>query len=74
MKPTLPSDSLPASRRARPHYGFATRSCFNRHEVRSHQLRSIMVGGASILVCTAECEAQARRQIARHPTAIREGR
>lgn len=53
-------------KRTHPHAGFATRSCFNRHEVSSSQLRQVAIGGASVLVCSGECEAQARRRIERH--------
>ncbi len=52
-----------AQKRTHPHAGFATRSCFNQHEVLPHQLRTVAIGGALVLVCSDECEAQAHRRI-----------
>ncbi len=52
-----------SNRRIRPNAGFATRSCFNRHDVPPQKLRAVQIGGASVLVCSAGCEAQARKRI-----------
>ncbi len=52
-----------SKKRTHPHPGFATRSCFNQHEVLPHQLRTVAIGGALVLVCSNECEAQAHRRI-----------
>ncbi len=51
------------NRRIRPNAGFATRSCFNRHDVPPQKLRTVQISGASILVCSEVCEAQARERI-----------
>jgi hypothetical protein len=48
---------------ARP--GLRTRSCFNGHDVSPAQLQIVVVGAASIVVCSPACETEARARILR---------
>ena len=45
--------------------GLRTRSCFNGHEVSPAQLQIVVVGAASIVVCSPACETEARARILR---------
>ncbi len=52
-------------KRLKPRRWFQTRVCFNGHEVPSTHLRVVQIFGASVVVCTSECEEQAYRKIER---------
>jgi hypothetical protein len=54
-----------SDRRLQACHGLRTRSCFNGHDVSPAQLKIVVVGAASIVVCGPACEAEARVRILR---------